>query len=159
MTEKKYDRQYILNLSLELENLTREFYLALGQKFPEYTALFNKLANDEEIHARKYAKLLEKDVEEVSPQGSAICNIAIMDENGLINRMLQCTKSLSEIQSLEEALTLAAENERNVELLYYYSLGLVDDLDKDIVTNIMFAEHAHRLKLEDLAQKAKDREL
>jgi len=153
LTEKNYDRIYIIDVSIQLELAAEELYRKLAKMFPEQGELFLGLAREEEAHVRIFQRLAEKDVARSQVESSSVWNIATLDENNIIDDLITRHENLDHLNNIVDALELSAEHEKSVELFFIYSLGLLPNSDKKTVTQILFIEHQHRVKVEALAEE------
>ena len=164
LSRYRYTRTVLLEMAVAVEESAKEFYTTLSHKFSEHEALLNYLAEDEENHAKTYAKLLGK-VEETYPTGGrkveevypteeerrqADHNIQMLESLGLIGNLREGASRAKEVADLGAALEAAVQLEKDT-LLFYQNLAMgLGKEDRQEVYRIIKVEHSHLYRLQNL---------
>ena len=164
LSKYRYTRTVLLEMAVAVEESAKEFYMTLSHKFSEHKALFNYLAEDEENHAKTYAKLLGKvevtyptggrKVEEVYPteeeRRQADHNIQMLESLGLISNLREGASRAKEVADLGAALEASVQLEKDT-LLFYQNLTMaLGRTDRQQVYKIMNVELNHLYRVQNI---------
>jgi rubrerythrin len=147
----------VVEQSILTEQLGREFYTKMAQKFQENNELkklFELLAIHETKHEKTFSELMQK-VKDEEPEGWDEVTLylkAIVDSEFFLGKD-KCLPSLEHVKTAGEAVEFALCFERET-LLYYYTLR--ESLsEKDLIDRIIKEEKSHIVWLNNLKKTLK----
>ncbi len=151
---KRYSRSDLLNIASKLELSMENFFEALAKRFPVKRELLMAFAGEEREHVDLVSGLL-KDVHEDASEEEKVRVARVMDifeQHGLLLAANEGIKKAKELKTVGEAMSLAAELERMLEIFYCQIASSFDPEEKKILYDLIIQEHKHRLQVEEMSE-------
>ena len=157
MSTYSYTRPKLLEMASDVEKGAAEFYMALSKKFPTHKEIFQKLAIDEEEHAKRYLDLL-KSVGQMpdiyltrEDHMLAEQNLKVLETSGVIANLKSAADHAKSIQDLLSAIQTAVQLERDSVVFYSGMAMALSEKDRNEIYKIIEVEHRHLDKVQRIS--------
>jgi rubrerythrin len=137
-------------MALAVEESAKEFYILLGEKFPDFKNHFHALARDEEKHVRVYSQLLSHRLKAIQNVDDEYVTVLEGIFTGLFSSLKDGPSRARRVSTIESAIEAAIQLEKDALLLYLSMNRTFKNLGAQDIDEILKDEYYHLQRVRNL---------